>query len=86
MLCAKSEAEKIIKDMQQRANEEVCSLQFLFGYKAPIVPRVYAREYPMGFAVESDLYYDGELLRHYPIPEEMLIDLIWFSIKKMGEN
>lgn len=83
VLCTKTKAEEIIKDMMQLASEEICQLQFLFGCKVPLTPKVYAVQYPMGFAVEADLYYDGELLSHYPIPEELIIDLVGLSMKLM---
>lgn len=86
ILCAKGEAIEIVKDMTQLANEEICQLHFLFGCKVPLSPKVYLKQYPMGFGVEADLYYDGELLRHYLTPEEMMIDLIGLSMKKMREN
>lgn len=86
VLCTKQEAEKIIITTLQLANEEICQLQFLFGCKIPLTSKVYAKRYPMGFAVEADLYYDGELLNHYMTPEEMLIDLMGLSMKKMKEN
>ena len=86
ILCSKNEAIEIVRNMEQLANEEICQLNFLFGCKIPLTPKIYAMQYPMGFGVEADLYYDGELLRHYLTPEEMMIDLMGLSMKKMREN
>ena len=86
VLCSKTKAQEIIRDMQQRADEEICSLHFLYGCRVPLTAKVYATRYPMGYGVEADLYYDEELLRHYPMAWELILDLIGLSMKKMREN
>jgi hypothetical protein len=86
VLCTKTKAKEIVNSMQQRADEEICSLHFLYGCRIPLSAKIYAKQYPMGYGVKADLYYEEELLRHYTTPEELLLDLMGLSMKKMREN
>ena len=86
VLCTISEAIKISEEMQRRVNEEICSLQFLFGCPLPLSAKIVPKIYVMGCGVEADLYYDGEFFRHYSIPEELLLDLTHLSMKKIIEK
>lgn len=84
VLCSHQEAVEEIKAFNKRRDQVLKELAMY--YQGDITVEAEAIQYPMGWAVEANLYYSGEFVKHYELADLVLLDLnnlIFDKIRKI---
>lgn len=82
ILMSKSEVDKALSEFKAKLEQVLKEFSMFYRVQdLKVVPRVVP--YPMGYAIEVDLYVGGELVEHYCFADLVLLDLNDLMLQRM---
>lgn len=83
ILDSRSNAEKHCKQLQITADNYCSEFNGLANVSQPLNIQIKVTSFPMGYGLTADLNLGDQLLKHYPLAEEALIDVNALTLNQL---